>query len=139
MRQAQHTLEVRTRGRGLHELTSEVAEWLSQQHPQEGLLVLFIQHTSASLLIQENADPSVQTDLDRFFSTLVKDGDPMFVHEDEGPDDMPSHVRSALTQVQLSVPVRDGRMALGTWQGLFVFEHRRRPHVRRVVLHYLGT
>jgi secondary thiamine-phosphate synthase enzyme len=103
------------------------------------LLTLFIQHTSASLLIQENADPDVQADLERFFSRLVPDGDPMFAHDAEGPDDMPSHVRAALTQTSLSIPVVSGKLALGTWQGLYVYEHRTAPHVRRVVLSYLGT
>ncbi len=138
MRQASTVLEVRTRGRGTHDFTREVAAWLREVGAKEGLLTLFIQHTSASLLVQENADPDVQADLERFFSRLVKDGDPMFVHDAEGPDDMPSHVRSALTATQLSIPVRDGQMALGTWQGLYVYEHRTRPHRRSVVLHFLG-
>jgi secondary thiamine-phosphate synthase enzyme len=138
MRQAHHTLEVRTRGRGLFSIQAEVQRWLEQQQPKEGLLTVFIQHTSASLLIQENADPDVQTDLDRFFSRLVRDGDPIFEHTAEGPDDMPAHVRAALTQTQLSIPVVQGATVLGTWQGLYVFEHRQSPHPRRVVLHYLG-
>ncbi|MHB8877692.1 MAG: secondary thiamine-phosphate synthase enzyme YjbQ [Myxococcaceae bacterium] len=139
MRQAHHTLEVKTRGRGMHKFTGEVAGWLSAQKPRDGLLTLFIQHTSASLLVQENADPDVCADLDRFLSKLVKDGDPMFAHEAEGPDDMPSHVRAALTQTQLSIPVIGGELSLGTWQGLYLFEHRHAAHTRRVVLHYLGT
>ena len=105
---------------------------------REGLLTLFIQHTSASLLVQENADPDVCADLDRFLSRLVKDGDPLFAHDAEGPDDMPAHVRAALTLTQLSIPVTAGRLALGTWQGIYVFEHRLRRHRRRVVLHCLG-
>ena len=116
----------------------EVDRWLQELKPANGLLTVFIQHTSASLLIQENADPDVRSDLDRWLSRLVKDGDPLFEHTAEGPDDMPSHVRAALTQTQLSIPVIDGRTALGTWQGIYVFEHRTRPHTRRVVLHYLG-
>jgi secondary thiamine-phosphate synthase enzyme len=139
MRQAQHTLEIRTRGRGLHLITGEVKQWLTEIDAREGLLTLFIQHTSASLLIQENADPSVQADLERFFAKLVKDGDPMFEHDAEGPDDMPSHVRAALTQTQLSIPVAKSAMALGTWQGLYLYEHRYRAHSRRVVLHFLGA
>jgi secondary thiamine-phosphate synthase enzyme len=135
---AHHTLEVRTAGRGLRSITREVEGWLAREKPWNGLLTVFIQHTSASLLIQENADPDVQSDLDRFLSRLVKDGDPLFEHTAEGPDDMPAHVRAALTQTQLSIPVLDGRMALGTWQGLYVFEHRHAPHTRRVVLHFLG-
>lgn len=139
MRQAHHVLEVQTRGRGMLAVTREVAQWLSAQRPGDGVLTLFIQHTSASLLIQENADPDVQGDLERFFARLVKDGDPMFQHDAEGPDDMPAHVRAALTQTQLSVPVLGGQMALGTWQGIYVYEHRQHGHRRRVVLHYLGA
>lgn len=139
MRQHHHTLEVRTRGRGLYAFTREVAGWLRAVGAGDGLLTAFIQHTSASLLVQENADPDVQADLERFFSRLVRDGDPMFAHDAEGPDDMPSHVRAALTQTQLSIPVTGGELALGTWQGLYVYEHRHRGHARRVVLHYLGT
>lgn len=141
MRQALHRLEVDTQRRGLLEITSRVQGWLDEVRPkvEEGLLTLFIQHTSASLLVQENADPDVQADLDRFFTALVKDGDPMFRHRDEGPDDMSAHVRTALTQVQLSIPVAKGRLTLGTWQGLYLFEHRTAGHRRRIQLHYLGT
>lgn len=141
MKQAHGTIQIRTHGRGLHPCTREVERWLSEQArpgAEGGLLTLFIQHTSASLLVQENADPDVRTDLDRWLSRLVKDGDPLFEHTAEGPDDMPAHVRSALTQTQLSIPVTGGRMALGTWQGLYVFEHRTRGHLRTVALHYLG-
>jgi len=130
---------VRTQGRGLHLFTGEVAAWLSRQKVGDGLLTAFIQHTSASLLIQENADPDVCADLDRFLSALVKDGDPMFAHKAEGPDDMSAHVRAALTQTQVSIPVIGGTLALGTWQGLYLFEHRRAAQVRRVVLQYLGS
>jgi secondary thiamine-phosphate synthase enzyme len=138
MRQAMTTLEVATKGRGLVSITHDVERWLFAQAPREGLLTLFLQHTSASLLVQENADPDVCADLDRFFTRLVKDGDPMFAHDAEGPDDMPAHVRAALTLTQLSVPVAQGRMALGTWQGLYVFGHRTRPHRRHLAVHYLG-
>lgn len=139
IRSASTTLEIRTRGRGLYLFTAEVLEWLRKTGVESGLLTLFIQHTSASLLIQENADPDVQADLERFFARLVQDGDPLYVHDAEGPDDMPSHVRAALTQTSLSIPVIDGNPALGTWQGLYVYEHRTAPHLRRVVLSYLGN
>lgn len=139
MRQQHGQIEVRTGGRGLHPCQRPVERWLAEEvRPQDGLLTLFIQHTSASLLVQENADPDVRTDLDRWLSRLVKDGDPLFEHTAEGPDDMPAHVRAALTQTQLSIPVMGGRMTLGTWQGLYLFEHRLSGHTRRVVLHYLG-
>ena len=131
-------LDVRTPGRALVEITREVADWVEEQQVQTALLTLFIRHTSASLLIQENADADVQADLNRFLARLVPDGDPLFRHRDEGPDDMPAHVRAALTAVQLSVPVVSGRLALGTWQGIYVWEHRLRPHRRQVVLHLLG-
>jgi secondary thiamine-phosphate synthase enzyme len=142
MKQVHGSIQVRTAGRGLHPCQREVERWLSAQArpgPEGGLLTLFIQHTSASLLVQENADPAVCTDLDRWLSRLVRDGDPLFEHTSEGPDDMPAHVRSALTQVQLSIPVvGGGRMALGTWQGLYVFEHRHGGQLRTIALHYLG-
>jgi secondary thiamine-phosphate synthase enzyme len=132
------TLDIATRGRGLVEITRPVADWVAQSGLREGLLTLFVRHTSASLLIQENADPDVRGDLDRFFARLVPDGDTLFRHRDEGPDDMPAHVRAALTAVQLSVPLADGRLVLGTWQGLYLWEHRLRPHRREVVAHLLG-
>jgi secondary thiamine-phosphate synthase enzyme len=133
------TLEFSTRGRGLTEITGPVRRWAEAQAAQTGLLTLWLQHTSASLLVQENADPDVQADLERFFTRLVPDGDPLFRHIAEGADDMPAHVRSALTSVQLSVPMVNGRLALGTWQGLYLWEHRRRGHTRRLVLHLLGA
>lgn len=136
--QAHTSLSVHTRGRGLHELTLPVNEWVQQQGWQWGLLTVFIRHTSASLLIQENADPTVQHDLERFLARLVPDGDPMFRHTAEGPDDMPAHIRSALGATSLSIPLLDGRLALGTWQGLYLHEHRLRPHHREVILHLLG-
>ena len=120
-------------------ITSELAAWLGTISAIDGLLTLFLQHTSASLVVQENADPDVQADLERFFAKLVKDGDPMFAHDAEGPDDMPSHVRAALTLTQVSIPVRGGKLQLGTWQGVSVYEHRHAPHRRSLALHYLGT
>ena len=137
--QATTTLDFDTRGRRLLEITAAVEQWVQGTGQRNGLLTLFIRHTSASLLVQENADPDVQADLERFFARLVPDGDPLFRHRDEGPDDMPAHVRSALTAVQLSVPVINGRMALGTWQGIYLWEHRKRPHRRQVVLHLIGS
>jgi len=138
LRQTATTITIGTRGRGLFEITSDTSAWVAETGINDGLLTLFLRHTSASLLIQENADPDVRADLDRFFSRLVPDGDPLFRHRDEGPDDMPAHVRAALTSVQLSVPVSQGRMVLGTWQGIYVWEHRLRPHRREVALHLLG-
>jgi secondary thiamine-phosphate synthase enzyme len=138
MQQAVTSLRVTTRGKGLFEITSEVENWLEKQGIGTGLLTLFIRHTSASLTVQENADPDVIADLNDWFGRLVKENDPHFRHTLEGPDDMPAHIRSALTAVQLAVPVLNGRMVLGTWQGIYVFEHRRAPHRREVVLHLLG-
>jgi len=138
LRQASTTFSVDSRGRGLVEFTPAVSAWLAQSGFETGLLTLFVRHTSASLLIQENADPDVRGDLDRFFARLVPDGDPLFRHVDEGPDDMPSHVRSALTNVQLSIPVAAGRLVLGTWQGIYLWEHRHKPHRREVAAHLLG-
>jgi secondary thiamine-phosphate synthase enzyme len=138
MRQSHATLDVETAGRGLTDITPAVERWVAASGIATGLLTLFIRHTSASLLVQENADPDVQADLERFLARLVPDGDALFRHRSEGPDDMPAHVRSALTATQLSVPVVGGRPVLGTWQGVYVYEHRRRPHVRQVVLHLIG-
>ena len=137
-RQALHELSLATRGRGLYEFTSDVQSWLARQGFQQGLLTLHLRHTSASLLIQENADPDVRADLERFFKRLVPDGDPLFAHTCEGDDDMPAHVRTALTTVNLSLPVNGGRLTLGTWQGIYLWEHRRAPHSRKVVLHFIG-
>ena len=137
MRQAQHHLVVDTHGKGLTEITEPVARWLAGQGIGNGLLTLFCRHTSASLIVQENADPDVRTDLEAFFERLAPESGP-YVHTLEGPDDMPAHIRAALTQVSLSIPVSNGRMALGTWQGIYLFEHRRRPHRRDVVLHLIG-
>jgi len=138
LRQAQHELSVTTRGRGFYELTSEVTAWLTQNGFKSGLLTLHLRHTSASLLIQENADPEVRRDLERFFARLAPDGDPLFQHTIEGDDDMPAHVRTALTAVNLSIPVTSGRLALGTWQGIYLWEHRQSPHSRHVTLHFVG-
>ncbi|MCU0813552.1 MAG: secondary thiamine-phosphate synthase enzyme YjbQ [Burkholderiaceae bacterium] len=138
MRQSHTSLDIATRGRGLTDVTAAVERWVAGTGIATGLLTLFIRHTSASLLIQENADPDVQADLERFLARLVPDGDALFRHRSEGPDDMPAHVRSALTATQLSVPVVDGRPVLGTWQAIYVYEHRRQPHVRQVVLHLIG-
>lgn len=136
--QSTTSLDIDTPGRALVEITRQVTAWVDAQRVRTGLLTLFIRHTSASLLIQENADPDVQADLNRFLARLVPDGVALFRHRDDGPDDMPAHVRAALTAVQLSVPVLNGRLALGTWQGIYVWEHRLRPHRRQVVLHLLG-
>mgnify|MGYP000715780215 FL=1 len=138
LRQFTTSLSFDTRGRGLLEITGPVVDWVDAARLDNGLLTVFVRHTSASLLIQENADPDVRGDLDRFFARLVPDGDALFVHRDEGPDDMPAHVRTALTAVQLSVPLVGGRLALGTWQGIYLWEHRLRPHRREIVLHLLG-
>lgn len=138
MRQAHGTIEVSTRKRGLYDVTHQLARWLEQASARDGLCVVFLQHTSASLVVQENADPDVRADLERFFARLVPDGDPLFRHTAEGPDDMPAHVRAALTATQLSVPVVGGRLQLGTWQAVYVYEHRLEPHRRRLALHYLG-
>lgn len=138
LRQAVEEIVVPTRGRGLYEFTSEVEARLRRHEFQTGLATLHLQHTSASLLIQENADPEVQRDLERFLERLVPDGDRLFRHTSEGDDDMPAHVRTALTAVNLSLPIVGGRLALGTWQGLYLWEHRLASHHRRVVLHLLG-
>jgi secondary thiamine-phosphate synthase enzyme len=138
MRQAAEILTVETRGRGLVEITRDVVAWTMRQGMTTGLLTLFCRHTSASLLIQENAAPEVRADLEAFFERLAPEAPGRYAHDDEGPDDMPAHLRTALTQVQLGVPLIGGRLALGTWQGLYLFEHRRRPHARQVALHLLG-
>jgi len=136
--QAFHALTVGTRGPGLVEITDKVRGWLAEIAAADGLLTLFIRHTSASLLIQENADPDVHIDLVNALARLAP-ADRPYVHAVEGPDDMPAHIKAALTATSLSIPVRSGRMMLGTWQGIYVVEHRDRPHRREVVLHYLGT
>ena len=138
MKQTEFQFSVSTKGRGIYAISSKVEGWVQNQNIRSGLLTLFIPHTSASLLIQENADPDVLKDLDLFFNRLVPDGDPLYDHQAEGPDDMPAHIRSALTQTQLSIPIRNKEMALGIWQGIYLFEHRVHPHTRNVFLHLLG-
>jgi secondary thiamine-phosphate synthase enzyme len=135
---AQEIIAVRTTGQGLHEVTREIALWVAGREIRRGLLTIFIRHTSASLVIQENAAPEVRGDLERFMERLVPEDPALYAHDDEGPDDMPSHIRSALTQTHLAIPVDDGTLLLGTWQGIYVFEHRRRPHRRELVLHLAG-
>jgi secondary thiamine-phosphate synthase enzyme len=138
LRQALHEIRIPTRGRGFYDFTAEVADWISQNGFRDGLVTLLLRHTSASLLIQENADPDVRRDLEAFFKRLVPDGDPLFVHTAEGDDDMPAHIRTALTAVNLSIPIRGGQLALGTWQGIYLWEHRTHGHARRIALHFIG-
>ena len=138
MRNVGKILRVPTQRRGLHEVTDEIREWVDAQKVTTGLLTIFCRHTSASLLIQENAAREVRDDLEAFFETLAPEDPSRYAHDDEGPDDMPAHLRTALTGVQLSIPVINSRLALGTWQGIYVFEHRRRPHERELALHLLG-
>ena len=134
-----HVLRVRAGRRGLIEITADVGRWVDQQQMAEGLLTLFCRHTSASLLIQENAAPAVRRDLEKFFDELAPEGAGLYEHDDEGPDDMPAHLKTALTQVELSVPMMDGKLMLGTWQGIYLFEHREQPSPREIVLHLVGT
>lgn len=138
MRQLTHQLSIPTRGRRIYDVTVTIQAWAQQSGMKTGLLTVYIQHTSASLLINENYDPDVLDDLERFFARLIPDGDPLFVHTAEGPDDMPAHVRTALTQTHLAIPLLDGKLALGTWQGIFLYEHRHEPATRRLVLHLIG-
>lgn len=138
MRQHTHQLGIQTHGRRIYDITAQVVEWARGCGVATGLLTLYIQHTSASLLINENYDPDVIADIERFFARLIPDGDPVFVHTDEGPDDMPAHVRTALTQTSLAIPLLQGKPALGTWQGIFLYEHRHAPYTRRVILHLMG-
>jgi secondary thiamine-phosphate synthase enzyme len=137
MRQADHTLAIETHGKGLTEITDRVGDWLARQGIRTGLMTVFCRHTSASLLIQENADPAVRLDLEAFFERIAPESGG-YVHDSEGPDDMPAHIRTALTQSSLSIPVVDARMVLGTWQGIYLFEHRSAAHRRQVVLHVVG-
>jgi secondary thiamine-phosphate synthase enzyme len=138
LRQSLHEIAIPTRGRGFYDFTTSVQELVSDAGFKNGLATLHLQHTSASLLIQENADPEVRRDLERFFSRLVPDGDALFRHTAEGEDDMPAHIRTALTCVNLGIPIAAGALALGTWQGVYLWEHRYEPHRRRVTVHLLG-
>jgi secondary thiamine-phosphate synthase enzyme len=137
MRQAHGRLTIATRGAGLVEVTDEVTAWLDAQEIADGLLTVFCRHTSASLLVNENAAPAVRRDLERYFQRLAPESRD-YEHDDEGPDDMPAHLRTALTNVSIGIPVHDGRMMLGTWQGLYLFEHRAAPHRRTLALHVIG-
>ena len=137
MRQAIHHLAVETRGKGLTEITRPIGRWLAGEGISTGLLTVFCRHTSASLLIQENADPDVQADLAAYFERIASESG-SYIHASEGPDDMPAHIRAALTQTQLSIPIVDGALALGAWQGIYLFEHRSLAHRRRVAMHLLG-
>ncbi len=138
MRQSFHRLTVETSGKGLTAITRPVLAWVTDQRIATGLLTLWCRHTSASLTVQENADPTVREDIARYFEALAPEGPGRYAHDDEGPDDMPAHLRAMLTDTQLTIPVADGRPVLGTWQGLYLFEHRRAPHRREIVLHLLG-
>ena len=138
MRQDHTTLTVRTTRQGLFELTQEIKAWVQDTGIRDGLLTVFCRHTSASLMIQENADPDVQYDIETFFKQLVREDPSLYTHTNEGPDDMPGHIRSVLTDVSLSIPLIDGALALGTWQGVFLYEHRARDHDRQVVLQVMG-
>lgn len=137
MRQTMHQISISTDGKGLVEITREVKRWAEAQGISNGLLTIFCRHTSASLLIQENADPDVRTDLESFFEKIAPESRE-YVHDNEGPDDMPAHIRTALTAVQLSIPIMKGALMLGTWQGIYLFEHRSRPHRREITMHLLG-
>ncbi len=138
MRQATGAIDVETQRQGLVEVTGAVTEWIAAQEMSEGLLTLFCRHTSASLLIQENAAPAARADLERYFAAIAPEDPDRYAHGEEGPDDMPAHLRTALTQTQLSIPVIGGHLALGTWQGIYLFEHRRAPHRRTIALHLIG-
>ena len=138
MKQANHKFTIATSGRGLQSINREVVFWAEDQGISNGLLTVYIPHTSASLVIQENADPDVLHDLNEYFNRVVSDGDPAFLHTCEGPDDMASHIRSALTQTHLSIPVTQGKLTLGMWQGIYLFEHRTSPHKRKIILHLIG-
>ncbi len=138
IKQASYLLHLQTRGKGLYEFTGQVAAWIRERGATNGLLTVLCQHTSASLMIQENADPDVMTDLVDFFNRVAPEDNRLYRHSIEGPDDMPAHIRAALTQAQLSIPVVEGRMALGTWQGIYLFEHRAGTHRRSILLHLIG-
>lgn len=139
MQQMTLTLQVKAQGRKLYDITPQVLQWANAQNMTTGLLTLYIQHTSASLLINENYDSDVLVDMEAFFNRLVQDGDDLFIHTVEGPDDMPAHVRTALTQTSLSIPLIEGKLALGQWQGIFLFEHRHMAATRRIIMHLIGA
>ena len=138
MKQIQFQFSIATKGRGIYNISSKIENWVQNQSIRSGLLTLFIPHTSASLLIQENADPDVLKDLNSFFNRLIPDGDPLYDHQAEGPDDMPAHIRSALTQTQISIPVKENKMGLGIWQGIYLFEHRLASTKRLIIHHFIG-
>jgi secondary thiamine-phosphate synthase enzyme len=138
MKQVHHQININTHGRRLYDITPQVKQWANMSGIQTGMLNLYIQHTSASILINENYDPDVLVDMESFFARLVPDGDPLFIHTAEGVDDMPAHIRSALTQTSISIPLLSGKVALGTWQGIFLYEHRLASHTRQVLLHLIG-
>ncbi len=138
LRQSQHEITIATRGRGFYEFTEEVSAFLEKAEVRTGQVTLHVQHTSASLVIQENADPEVRRDFERFFARLVPDGDGIFEHTAEGQDDMSAHIRTALTAVNVTVPIANGKLTLGTWQGIYLWEHRTHPHRRRIVAHFIG-
>jgi secondary thiamine-phosphate synthase enzyme len=138
MQQQSHKINVKTSGRRLYDITPQVLTWARNSSLSAGLLTLYVQHTSASILINENYDSDVLVDMESFFARLVPDGDQLFIHTSEGPDDMPAHIRSALTQTSISIPFLDGKVALGTWQGIFLYEHRLAPHSRNVLLHLIA-
>ena len=138
LHQINHKISVKTNGRRLYDITPQIMQWAANSGMQTGMLNLYIQHTSASILINENYDPDVLVDMESFFARLVPDGDPLFIHKAEGIDDMPAHIRSALTQTSISIPLLNGKLALGTWQGIFLYEHRLASHTRQVLLHLIG-
>ena len=138
MQQASHKISIKTNGRRLYDMTPQVLAWAKNSGLKTGLLTLYVPHTSASILINENYDSDVLVDMESFFARLVPDGDQLFIHTAEGPDDMPAHIRSALTQTSISIPFIDGKVALGTWQGIFLYEHRLASHTRHVLLHLMA-
>ncbi|PPR48960.1 MAG: hypothetical protein CFH23_00177 [Alphaproteobacteria bacterium MarineAlpha6_Bin1] len=137
MEQYIETISLATKGQGLYEITSKISEWLSKQKIKKGLLTIFLQHTSCSLIIQENADPDVKKDLKKFFDQIAPESN-NYIHQSEGPDDMPAHIKSSLMQTHLSIPIENNQMVLGTWQGVYIFEHRNKSHNRKIKLHCIG-
>ena len=137
MEQYSETISLATKGQGLYEITSKISEWLSKQKIKKGLLTIFLQHTSCSLIIQENADPDVKKDLKKFFDQIAPESN-NYIHQSEGPDDMPAHIKSSLMQTHLSIPIENNQMVLGTWQGVYIFEHRNKSHNRKIKLHCIG-